>query len=52
MGGGHPELEGNKKISLYSLYLRTVERQYSSSLIEDSEVVLVCEHNNEDLKEL
>jgi hypothetical protein len=29
-----------KKISLYSLYLKTINRQYIYSAIEDSEVVL------------
>jgi hypothetical protein len=30
----------NKKISLYSLHLKTIKRQYIYSSIEDSEVVL------------
>jgi hypothetical protein len=31
----------NKKISLYSLYLQTIKRQYIYSSTEDSEIVLV-----------
>jgi hypothetical protein len=40
----------NNKISLYSLYLGTVKRQYIYSSIKDSEVVLVFERNNPGLK--
>jgi hypothetical protein len=36
----------NKNTSLLSLYLKTLKRQYFSSSIEDSEVVLVFECNN------
>jgi hypothetical protein len=36
----------NNKISLWSLYLKTIKRQYIYSLTEDSEVVFVFEHNN------
>jgi hypothetical protein len=42
----------NKKISLQSLYLKTVKRQYIYSSTEDSEVVLVSERNNAGLKKL
>jgi hypothetical protein len=42
----------NNKISLYSLYLKTVQRQYIYSSIEGSEVVLVFEHSNAGLKKL
>jgi hypothetical protein len=34
----------NYKISLYSLYLKTIKRQYIYSSIEDSEVVPVFDH--------
>jgi hypothetical protein len=39
----------NGKISLHSLYLKTIKIQYSYSSIEDSEVVLVSEHKGHDL---
>jgi hypothetical protein len=42
----------NKKISQYSIYLKTIRRQYVYSSIEDSEVVLVSERNNAGLKKL
>jgi hypothetical protein len=42
----------NNKIALYSLYLKTIKRQYIYSLIEDSEVVLVFERNNAGMKKL
>jgi hypothetical protein len=42
----------NNKISMHSLYLKTVKRQYIYSSIEDSEVILVAEHNNAGLKKL
>jgi hypothetical protein len=45
-------MEINNKISLYSLYLKTIKRQYNYSSIEDSEVVLVFEHNTAGLKKL
>jgi hypothetical protein len=40
----------NNKMSLYSLYLKTMKRQHIYSSIEDSEVVLVFERNNAGLK--
>jgi hypothetical protein len=42
----------NNKISLYSLYLKTVKRQYIYSSTEGSEVVPVFERNNAGLKKL
>jgi hypothetical protein len=42
----------NTKISLYSLYLKTIKRQYIYSSIEDSEGGLVSERNNAGLKKL
>jgi hypothetical protein len=42
----------NKKISLWSLYLKNIKRQHIYSSIEDSEVVLVFERNNAGLKKL
>jgi hypothetical protein len=42
----------NNKISLYSLYLQTMKRQYIYSWTEDSEVVLVSERNDAGLKKL
>jgi hypothetical protein len=42
----------NNKISLYSLYLKTIKRQHIYSLVEDTEVVLVSERNNTGLKKL
>jgi hypothetical protein len=44
--------ENKYKISLQSLYLKTVKRQYIHSLIEDSEFVLLLECNNAGLKKL
>jgi hypothetical protein len=41
-----------KKISLHSLYLKTMKGQYIYSSIEDSEVVLVFENNNAGFKKL
>jgi hypothetical protein len=38
----------NKKLSLHSLYLKIIKRQYIYSSVEDSEVVLVFERNNAD----
>jgi hypothetical protein len=35
---------------LYSIYLKTIKRQYIYSSIEDSEVVLVFESNNSGLR--
>jgi hypothetical protein len=42
----------NNKISLSSLYLKTIERQYIYSSIEDSEIVLGFERDNAGLKKL
>jgi hypothetical protein len=42
----------NKKISLKSLYLETVNSKYIYSSIEDPEVVLVFELNNAVLKKM
>jgi hypothetical protein len=42
----------NEKMSLWSLYLKTIKGQYIYSSIEDSEVVLVFERNNAGLKKL
>jgi hypothetical protein len=42
----------NNKISLYSLYLKSIKMQYIYSSIEDLEVVLVSERNNAGLKNL
>jgi hypothetical protein len=42
----------NNKISLQSLHLKTIKRQYIYSSIKDSEVVLVYERNNAGLKKL
>jgi hypothetical protein len=42
----------NMKISLYSLYLKIIKRQYVYSSIGDSEVVLVFEPNNAAFKKL
>jgi hypothetical protein len=42
----------NKKNITVVLYLKTIKRQYSYSSIDDSEVVLVFEHNNAGLKKL
>jgi hypothetical protein len=42
----------NNKISLHSLYLKTIKRQDIYSTIEDSEVVLDFERNNTGLKKL
>jgi hypothetical protein len=42
----------NNKISLWSLYFKTIKRPFFYSSIEDSEVVLVFEHNNAGLKKL
>jgi hypothetical protein len=42
----------NNKISLYSPYLKTIKRQCIYSSTEDSEVILVSEHNNAGLKKL
>jgi hypothetical protein len=36
----------NNKLSLWSLYLKTIKRQYIYSPTEDSEAVLVFERNN------
>jgi hypothetical protein len=41
----------NKK-SLYSLYLKTIKKQYVYSSIDDPTVVLVFECNNASLKKL
>jgi hypothetical protein len=41
-----------KKVTLYNSLLRTTKRQHIYSSIEDSEVVLVFEHNNAGLKKL
>jgi hypothetical protein len=41
-----------KRLPLYSLYLRTIKRQYIYSSIEDSEVALVFERNDAGLKKL
>jgi hypothetical protein len=38
----------NNKISLQSLDLKRIERQFIYSWTEASEVVLVCERNNPD----
>jgi hypothetical protein len=45
-------MEINNKISQQSLHLKSIKRQYIYSSIEDSEVVLVFEHNNAGLKKL
>jgi hypothetical protein len=42
----------NNKISLQSLYLKTIRRRYIYASIEASEVVLVSERNNAGLKKL
>jgi hypothetical protein len=42
----------NNKISLQILYLKTIQRRYIYSPIEDSEVVLVSERDNAGLKKL
>jgi hypothetical protein len=42
----------HNKISLQSLYLKTIKRRYIYSSIEDPEVVLVSERNNAGLKKL
>jgi hypothetical protein len=44
--------ENKLKISLQSLYLKTIKRQYIYSSIDDSGVVLVFERNNAGLKKL
>jgi hypothetical protein len=40
------------KISLQSIYLKSIKRLYIYSFIEDSEVVIVFERNNAGLKKL
>jgi hypothetical protein len=40
----------NERISLYSLYLKSIKRQYIYSSIEDSEIALVFVRNNAGLK--
>jgi hypothetical protein len=42
----------NKKLPLYSFYLKTIKRQYTYSSIEGSEVVLVFKRNNAGLKKM
>jgi hypothetical protein len=42
----------NSRISLWSLYLKTIKRQYIYSSIENTEVVLVSESNIVGLKKL
>jgi hypothetical protein len=44
--------ENKKKISLHSLYLKTIKRKYFYTSIENSAVVLVFERNNAGLKKL
>jgi hypothetical protein len=42
----------NKKYVTVEPLFRTIKRQYIYSMIEDSEVVLVFEHNNAGLKKV
>jgi hypothetical protein len=42
----------NNRISLYSLYLKTIKRQYIYTSTEDSEAVLVFERNSAGLQKL
>jgi hypothetical protein len=42
----------NKKLSLQSVYFKTIKVQYVYSAIEDSEAVLVFERNDVGLRKL